>query len=61
MQSLYDRVALALGELSRTYLCDEDPDERHTRLREEALVEIDATLLPILQLRWLAVQYGSAA
>jgi hypothetical protein len=55
MHLLYERVALALGNLSQRYLYDEDPEERRERLREEALTQIDAKMLPILQTQ-LAMQ-----
>ncbi|MFZ1109454.1 MAG: hypothetical protein WAN43_14075 [Rhodomicrobium sp.] len=55
MHHLYETVALALKNLSQKYLYDEDPEERRNRLREEALTQIDAKILPILQMR-LAVQ-----
>jgi hypothetical protein len=49
--SFYERIAEALESLSQKYLFSEDPEERRNRLREEALAEIDATVLPILQMR----------
>jgi hypothetical protein len=51
MHTIYERIALALGNLSRKYLCDEDPEERRLQLREDSLKEVDAKLLPILQMR----------
>lgn len=55
MRYVSERIAKVLGGLSRGYFCDEDPDERRERLRGEALAEIDAQILPIVQLR-LAMQ-----
>ncbi len=51
MHRLYETITQALASWTRKYLCDEDPDERRARLREEALKEIDAELLPLVQLR----------
>ncbi len=55
MRIFYGKVAQALGALSRKWICDEHPDERRARLREEALEEIDAQVLPIVHRR-LATQ-----
>jgi len=51
MQFLYERIASALRNLVQKYLCAEEPEERRKRLREQALAEIDAKMLPILQMR----------
>ncbi len=60
---IYKKITQFLNRLSRNYICDEDPDERRTRLREEAMREIDAQVLPVVQMRLamqLAVQESDA-
>ena len=51
MYGYYQWISQALGVLSLAYVCDEDPDERRARLREGALREIDAQILPVVQLK----------
>jgi len=51
VSTLFGRMKQAFGEWSRRYICDEDPDERQMRLKAEALQEINAQILPVLQLR----------
>jgi len=51
MRLLYEQFMLRLNNWTRRYICDEDPDERRKRLRAEALKEVDAQVLPAVQLR----------
>ena len=51
MLASYQQVKQALSDWSRRYISDEDPDERRSRLREQALEEIYAQVLPVVQLR----------
>ncbi len=60
MLYLYERIAQVLSSVSRKYICDEDPDERRERLRREALAEIDAGIVPIVQLRTRDAGMGGA-
>lgn len=45
------QIKSALDMWSRKYICDEDPDERRERLREESLKEIEANVLFVVRLR----------
>ena len=51
MRTILKRAKGVLDSWSRQYICDEDPDERRERLRAEALKEIDANVLVLVQLR----------
>ncbi len=51
MWAYCQQVKQALSDWSRRYISDEDPDERRSRLRQQALEEINAQVLPVIQLR----------
>ncbi len=51
MRSLYQKMKVALSNWSRRYVCSEEPDERLKRLEREAIAEINAQLLHVVQLR----------
>ncbi len=51
MWAYYQQLKQALSDWSCRYISDEDPDERRSRLRQQALEEIYAQVLPVMQLR----------
>ena len=49
MRNLSDQFRQVLSDGWRLYICDEDPDDREERLRENALKEIDAKVQMAMQ------------